>query len=203
MNPKSMQPISARTGFLVLALVAIASLGGVLTACSNTSQSDYTTSFDQNQAQNTPATEAGGKQDTMHGGSMNHGSGMNHSMASPVCIPYEHLNSEHCVSCNGNQSHLPICLWRNVEVQLLLPDSAKSWPVWLNCHLYPFQFTLICSDMLVGTSWLMRGTIRDRSNTIWGTRIFNIIPCVIPHVWRELGDGTGWCAATNVCWGCS
>ena len=81
MNPKSMQPISARTGFLVLALVAIASLGGVLTACSNTSQSGSTTSFDQNQAQNTPATEAGGKQDTMHGGSMNHGSGMNHSMA--------------------------------------------------------------------------------------------------------------------------
>jgi len=66
---------------LVLALVAIASLGGVLTACSNTSQSGSTTSFDQNQAQNTPATEAGGKQDTMHGGSMNHGSGMNHSMA--------------------------------------------------------------------------------------------------------------------------
>ncbi len=80
MNPKFMQPISARTGFLVLALVALASLGGVLTACSNTSQSDSTTSFDQNQAQNTPATEAGGKQDMMHGGSMNHGSGMNHSM---------------------------------------------------------------------------------------------------------------------------
>lgn len=74
MNPKSMQPISARTGFLALTLVAIASLGGVLTACSTTSQN-------QAQAPSTPDIQAGGKQDTMHGGSMDHGSGMNHSMA--------------------------------------------------------------------------------------------------------------------------
>lgn len=81
MGIKLMQPISVRTGFLALTFVAIASLGGVLTACSNTSGSSSTTSQNQNQAQNTPATEANGKQDMMHGGSMNHGSGMNHSMA--------------------------------------------------------------------------------------------------------------------------
>ena len=76
-----MQLVSLRTSFLALSFVAIASIGGVLTACSNTSQSGSTTSGNQNQAQNTPATEAGSKQDMMHGGSMNHGSGMNHSMS--------------------------------------------------------------------------------------------------------------------------
>ncbi len=81
MGIKLMQPISVRTGFLALTLVAITSLGGVLTACSNTSQRGSTASVDQSQAQNTPATEASGKQDMMHGDSMNHGSGMNHSMA--------------------------------------------------------------------------------------------------------------------------
>jgi len=81
MNPKFMQPISARTGFLTLTLVAIASLGGVLTACSNASQSASTTSQNQAQAPSTSNTQAGSKQDMMHGGSMNHGSGMNHSMA--------------------------------------------------------------------------------------------------------------------------
>jgi uncharacterized protein (DUF305 family) len=81
MNQKPMQPISTRTGFFALTLVAIASLGGVLTACSNTSQSGSTAPQNQAQAPSTPATEAGGKQDTMHGGSMNHGSGMNHSMS--------------------------------------------------------------------------------------------------------------------------
>jgi hypothetical protein len=35
MGIKLMQPISVGTGFLALTLVAIASLGGVLTACSN------------------------------------------------------------------------------------------------------------------------------------------------------------------------
>ena len=81
MGIKFMQPISLRTGFLALTFVAIASLGGFLTACSNTSSSGSTTSGNQNQARNTPATEANGKQDTMHGGSMEHGSGMNHSMS--------------------------------------------------------------------------------------------------------------------------
>lgn len=81
MGIKLMQPISVRTGFLALTLVALASLGGVLTACSNTSQSSPTASVDQSLAQNTPTTETGGKQDTMHGGSMNHGSGIDHSMA--------------------------------------------------------------------------------------------------------------------------
>ncbi|HEY9606387.1 MAG TPA: DUF305 domain-containing protein [Allocoleopsis sp.] len=76
-----MQPISLRTGFFALTFVAIASLSGVLTACSKASQSGSTASGNQSQAQNTPATEANGKQDMMHGGSMNHGSGMNHSMA--------------------------------------------------------------------------------------------------------------------------
>ncbi len=86
MGIKLMQPISVRTGFLALTLVVIASLGGVLTACSKASQSGSTTSQNQAQAPSSPATEAGGKQDMMHGGSMdhggsmNHGSGMNHSM---------------------------------------------------------------------------------------------------------------------------
>jgi uncharacterized protein (DUF305 family) len=78
---KFMQLTSLRSSFLALSFVAIASLGGVLTACSNAQESGSTTSQNQAQAPSTPATEAGGKQDTMHGGSMNHGSGMNHSMS--------------------------------------------------------------------------------------------------------------------------
>ncbi len=81
MGIKFMQPISLKTGFLASTLVAIASLGWVLTACSNTSQNGSTTPGNQSQAQNTPATEANGKQDMMHGGSMDRSSGMNHSMA--------------------------------------------------------------------------------------------------------------------------
>lgn len=81
MSMKFMQPISLRTGFLALTFVALASLSGVLTACSKASQSGSTTSGNQSQAQNSPATEANGKQDMMQGGGMNHGSGMNHSMA--------------------------------------------------------------------------------------------------------------------------
>lgn len=77
---KFMQLVSLKTSFLALSFVAIASLGGVVTACSNTSQSGSTTSS-QNLAQNTSATEADGKQDMMHGGSMNHGTGMHHDMS--------------------------------------------------------------------------------------------------------------------------
>jgi uncharacterized protein (DUF305 family) len=80
MGMKFIQQISVRTGFFGLTLVALASLGGVLTACSNASQTDSSASQNQSQAQNTPATEASGKQDMMHG-EMNHGSSMNHSMA--------------------------------------------------------------------------------------------------------------------------
>jgi uncharacterized protein (DUF305 family) len=78
---KFMQLTSLRSSFLALSFVAIASLGGVLTACSNAQESGSTTSQNQAQAPSTPATDAGSKQDTMHGGSMNHGSGMNHSMS--------------------------------------------------------------------------------------------------------------------------
>lgn len=78
---KFMQLTSLRSSFLALSFVAIASLGGVLTACSNAPQSGSTTSQNQAQAPSTPDTQAGGKQDMMHGGSMNHGSGMNHSMS--------------------------------------------------------------------------------------------------------------------------
>lgn len=80
-----MQPISVRTGFLALTIVAIASLGGVLTACSNTFQN-------QAQAENTSAKQVDGKQDTMHGGSMEHGSGMDRSMSmdlGPADADYE------------------------------------------------------------------------------------------------------------------
>jgi uncharacterized protein (DUF305 family) len=78
---KFMQLICLRTSFLALSFVAIASLGGVLTACSNAAHSDSTASGNQSQAQNTSATQTSGKQDTMHGGSMHHGSGMAHSMS--------------------------------------------------------------------------------------------------------------------------
>jgi uncharacterized protein (DUF305 family) len=81
MGIKLMQPISVRTSFLALSFVAIASLGGVLTACSNAAVSDSTASGNQSQAQNTSATQTSGKQDTMHGGSMHHGSGIDHNMS--------------------------------------------------------------------------------------------------------------------------
>jgi len=74
MGMKLMQPISLKTSFLTFTLVVSASLtSGVVTACSNQpSQS-------QNQVPNTTATDVSAKQD-MAQGSMNHGSGMNHSM---------------------------------------------------------------------------------------------------------------------------
>ncbi len=80
-----MQLISLRNGLLALSFVAIASLGGVLTACSNAFQN-------QAQAENTSAKQVDGKQDTMHGGNMNHGSGMNHNMSmdlGPADADYE------------------------------------------------------------------------------------------------------------------
>ena len=79
-----MQPTSVKTSFLALTLVAIASVGGVLTACSTTSQSQTqntpATDAGSKQAQNTSATDAGSKQHMQHGGSTTHDSGMNHSM---------------------------------------------------------------------------------------------------------------------------
>lgn len=66
---------------MALTIVASASLGGVLTACSNAQESGSRTSQNQAQAPSTPDTQAGGKQEMMHGGSMEHGSGMNHSMS--------------------------------------------------------------------------------------------------------------------------
>jgi len=74
MGMKLMQPISLKTSFLTFTLVVSASLtSGVVTACSNEpSQS-------QNQVPNTTATDASAKQ-YMVQGSMNHGSGMDHSM---------------------------------------------------------------------------------------------------------------------------
>jgi len=69
MNPKYMQLISAKTGFLLLNFVAIASFGGIITACSTPSQN-------QVQAASTPATtNASSKQNTKQS------SGMNHNMA--------------------------------------------------------------------------------------------------------------------------
>ena len=81
MGIKLMQPISVRTNFLALSFVAFASLSGILTACSNAAQSGSTASGNQSQAQNTLTTPTSDKQDTMHGGSMNHGSGMDHDMS--------------------------------------------------------------------------------------------------------------------------
>lgn len=73
-----MQPISLRTGFLALTLVAIASTtGGFLTACSAVSSNE-------SQVPNSTASNASAKQHMEHGSdmqNMEHGSGMNHSMA--------------------------------------------------------------------------------------------------------------------------
>lgn len=87
-----MRLISWRTGLLTLTLAALTSVGGVLTACSNTPQNTPTASPDQSQAQNSPATEVNGKQDMMQGGSMEHGSGMSHIMSmdlGPADADYE------------------------------------------------------------------------------------------------------------------
>ncbi|MBR8832493.1 MAG: DUF305 domain-containing protein [Stigonema ocellatum SAG 48.90 = DSM 106950] len=62
-----MQILGLRNGFLAFTLMAIASLGGVVTACSNSAQS-------QNQVGNATATNVGDKQ-------MDHGGMMNHNMA--------------------------------------------------------------------------------------------------------------------------
>jgi uncharacterized protein (DUF305 family) len=77
---KLMQLVSVRVSFLALSFVAVASLGGVLTACSNTSQNSSTTSS-PNPAQKTSAIEVNSQQTTQHNGSMHHGSGMAHDMS--------------------------------------------------------------------------------------------------------------------------
>ncbi|WP_349262594.1 DUF305 domain-containing protein [Allocoleopsis sp.] len=81
-----MQPISVKTSFLAFTFFAIASAtSGVLTGCSTAAQN-------QAQTENTSTKQAGDKQDTMHGGSMNHGSGMDHSMSmdlGPADADYE------------------------------------------------------------------------------------------------------------------
>ncbi|OKH36171.1 DUF305 domain-containing protein [[Phormidium ambiguum] IAM M-71] len=83
MSMKLMQLTSMRIGFWAFTLVAIASFGGVLTACSTTPQTQNTPATDAGgkQAQTTSATDAGNKQDMQHGTGMDHGSGMNHSTA--------------------------------------------------------------------------------------------------------------------------
>ena len=63
-----MQLLSLRNGFLALTLSAIASAGGLITACTNTA------SQNQSQAPNATATNTSDQQQ------MNHGIGMNHSM---------------------------------------------------------------------------------------------------------------------------
>ena len=65
-----MQLISLRNGFLALTFTAIASAGGLITACTNTA------SQNQSQASNTTATNANNKQQMNHGGGMNHSMGM-------------------------------------------------------------------------------------------------------------------------------
>lgn len=68
-----MRPISFKISFLSFTLVAFASLmGGVLTACSNTEQS-------QNQVPNTNVTDASSTHGGMQG--MEHGTGMTHDKA--------------------------------------------------------------------------------------------------------------------------
>ncbi|MBW4587013.1 MAG: DUF305 domain-containing protein [Aetokthonos hydrillicola CCALA 1050] len=68
-----MQFLGLRNGFLAFTFVVIASLGGVVTGCSSSAQS-------QNKVGNPTATTVGDKQ--MDHGGMNHGGGMmNHNMA--------------------------------------------------------------------------------------------------------------------------
>jgi len=65
-----MQLLSVKNGFLALTFSAIASAGGLITACTNTAPQN------QSQAPNATATNSNDKQQMM-----NHGGGMNHSMA--------------------------------------------------------------------------------------------------------------------------
>ncbi|MEH2292686.1 DUF305 domain-containing protein [Nostoc sp.] len=65
-----MQLLSLRNGFLALTFSAIASGGGLITACTNTA------SQNESQAPNATATNANDKQQINHGSSMNHGMGM-------------------------------------------------------------------------------------------------------------------------------
>ncbi|AUB39137.1 hypothetical protein COO91_05129 [Nostoc flagelliforme CCNUN1] len=65
-----MQLLSLRNGFLALTLTAIASAGGLITGCTNT------TSQNQSQALKETATNANDKQMMNHGGGMNHSMGM-------------------------------------------------------------------------------------------------------------------------------
>ncbi len=71
-----MRRISWKTGFFTFTFVALASLGGVLTACSTTPSQSQTEATDS-----TTVTNVGDNQHMNHGdGMMHHGSGMNHSM---------------------------------------------------------------------------------------------------------------------------
>ncbi|MEH2458773.1 DUF305 domain-containing protein [Nostoc sp.] len=65
-----MQLLSLRNGFLALTLTAIASGGGLITACTNTA------SQNESQAPNATATNTSDKQQMNHGSSMNHSMGM-------------------------------------------------------------------------------------------------------------------------------
>ncbi len=74
MNLKFMQPILVRTSYLAFTILAIASFGGILTACSNATQSDSNLSQNQSQTPNASPTDTGGMKGMDH-------SGMNHNMA--------------------------------------------------------------------------------------------------------------------------
>ena len=74
MNLKFMRPNLVRTSFLAFTFVAIASFGGILTACSNATQSDSNVSQNQSQTPNASPTGTGEMKGIDH-------SGMNHNMA--------------------------------------------------------------------------------------------------------------------------
>ncbi|MCC5651588.1 DUF305 domain-containing protein [Nostoc sp. XA013] len=65
-----MQLLSLRNGFLALTFTAIASVGGLITGCTNTA------SQNQSQAPEVTATNANDKQPMMNHGGMNHSMGM-------------------------------------------------------------------------------------------------------------------------------
>ncbi|MBD2243509.1 DUF305 domain-containing protein [Nostoc sp. FACHB-888] len=65
-----MQLLSLRNGFLALTFTAIASVGGLITGCTNTA------SQNQSQAPEVTATNANDKQQMMNHGGMNHSMGM-------------------------------------------------------------------------------------------------------------------------------
>ncbi|MFB2971507.1 DUF305 domain-containing protein [Aerosakkonema sp. BLCC-F183] len=91
MARKIMRSISEKTSLLALTMMAVASLSGVLTACSNPSQNNSTTSPNQSEGQNAAVTNTNSNQNIDNSSAVHH-SHTDHSMAmnlGPADIDYD------------------------------------------------------------------------------------------------------------------